>query len=110
MYHIYNQNNPGGHVIRTDQIGDVVVVKCPYDRADLEKIGIYFDGASKGKDCECCGDRWSRYYRKAETLSDVKDKVATLCKYGTSYAVIHYPKTSEFHRIQFIKGKWIIMK
>ena len=20
--------------------------------------GIYFDGVSKGIDCECCGDRW----------------------------------------------------
>jgi hypothetical protein len=20
--------------------------------------GVYFDGVNKGKDCDCCGDRW----------------------------------------------------
>ena len=46
------------------------------EEADVvaESIGIYFDGVSAGKDCACCGDRWTRAYFELdeETMLDLR--------------------------------------
>lgn len=56
----YTQNNSGGFFK-----GDykyVIVEAYDHDHADTlaEGFGLYFDGVSRGLDCECCGDRWGR--------------------------------------------------
>lgn len=38
------------------------------DRAEASGY-VYFDGVSDGRDCECCGDRWSRAW-----VSDGEDE------------------------------------
>jgi hypothetical protein len=39
-----------------------------------ENVGVYFDGISEGKDCACCGDRWTRTYGELdeETIADLR--------------------------------------
>ena len=41
-----------------------------------EKIGLYFDGVKKGKDCPCCGNRWDNHpfpYTNKEALLKALD-------------------------------------
>lgn len=63
-YYVFNQNNSGGgfDIDATRGIGEKVVIEAinyldANDRA--QRIGIYFDGCADGRDCSCCGDRWS---------------------------------------------------
>jgi hypothetical protein len=73
-YYEFDQNNSGGRFDVDDERGigpsvwiEAVDVAQASSRA--EDIGIYFEGVREGRDCECCGDRWSRPWR-----DDGKDK------------------------------------
>jgi hypothetical protein len=60
-FYQYQQNNSGGSFIR--KFGHSVYVEAAsaaYADNRAEAVGIYFDGCSDGRDCPCCGDRWSR--------------------------------------------------
>jgi len=62
FYRFY-QNNSGGEREFSDTKGitkNVIIEALSPELAnhEAEKIGIYFDGCLKGKDCDCCGDRW----------------------------------------------------
>lgn len=57
----YRQNNSGGSFDISDKVSvDVFIQARNGSHADerAEEIGIYFNGAEDGQDCECCGDRW----------------------------------------------------
>lgn len=61
MFFHFNQNNSGGFFDIDDNVRQCVIVEA--DNADhandiAREIGIYFNGISRGRDCECCGDRW----------------------------------------------------
>ena len=57
----YSQNNSGGFF---DGPENVLVQAHSAEEADsiAERHGIYFGGVSSGRDCECCGNRWSMAY------------------------------------------------
>lgn len=62
-FYEYNQNNSGGHFDVDNEVTVEVFIEAPSaERANAiaESVGIYFDGCDDGRDCECCGDRWSR--------------------------------------------------
>lgn len=64
MFYTYRQNNSGGRFIQDKSVAGYVIIEASnlgeaHDKA--EDVGIYFDGCDKGRDCPCCGDRWSRY-------------------------------------------------
>ena len=56
----YGQNNSGGSF---DHDGGHATYIWAAGVAEANRIaeanGIYFDGCDKGRDCRCCGDRWS---------------------------------------------------
>lgn len=59
----FRQNNSGGSFVIDENAGISVVVIIEADTAKdanecAESIGLYFDGCEKGRDCDCCGDRW----------------------------------------------------
>jgi hypothetical protein len=65
----YHQNNSGGFVVDAPTLNasegyvegfDIYIYASSKDEANriAESKGIYFDGVRKGRDCECCGDRW----------------------------------------------------
>lgn len=63
-FYTYKQNNSGGQ-----WVGPYAVVIEAKDTNEADalaesKAGVYFEGCADGRDCECCGDRWSRmmYY------------------------------------------------
>ena len=55
----FRQNNSGGWFY--EPAINVIVVAYNKDQAiDIAmQNGIYFHGVAMGKDCSCCGDRWS---------------------------------------------------
>lgn len=62
-FYLFDQNNSGGIFHRNEKLREYVYIEA--DDADeanriAESLGIYFDGVRNGKDCECCGNRWSR--------------------------------------------------
>jgi hypothetical protein len=94
----FTQNNSGGAFIRNDDVSHFVIIEAfSSEEADskAEKIGVYFDGCNTGRDCNCCGDRWSRAYegedvpliygQLPETYNDI------FCKNKSdSYCVIYF--------------------
>ena len=61
FYH-FRQNNSGGSFNRDEQVDENVIIEAnSADEANdvAEHIGIYFNGCADGRDCPCCGDRWS---------------------------------------------------
>lgn len=62
-YYTFSQNNSGGSFRTTDKIKEYVIIEAPdaeYANFLAERLEIYFDGVSDGRDCGCCGDRWHR--------------------------------------------------
>lgn len=69
MFCTFIQNNSSGCYVENDNVSVYTIIECDSvadanERA--EAIGIYFNGVSDGRDCECCGDRWSRVYSDTE--------------------------------------------
>lgn len=74
----YGQNNSGGSFDIDDGRGIGVKVWIEAFSADdadrrAEAIGIYFDGCSKGMDCDCCGDRWSTTWGDGEAAPTINN-------------------------------------
>lgn len=66
MFYDFRQNNSGGSFVYDANSGISIHVIVEADnefaaKNKAETIGIYFDGCSTGRDCSCCGDRWSDY-------------------------------------------------
>ena len=62
-FYEFGQNNTGGPFDVDDQVCHFVIIEAlSANDANrrAEDIGIYFDGCDDGRDCVCCGDRWSR--------------------------------------------------
>lgn len=64
MFYHFRQNNSGGYF--DDMPAHVFIEAENAEQAneDAIKLGIYFDGVRKGRDCECCGDRWYRTFER----------------------------------------------
>lgn len=72
----FNQNNSGGSFIQDHENGishHVVIEAESATQANeiAESIGIYFNGCSDGRDCDCCGDRWSSAYGEGDKKPSV---------------------------------------
>ena len=80
----FPQHNSGGFytddvVIENSEQGfmvgyDIYIHATTANEANeiAESCGIYFDGVEKGKDCDCCGDRWYRTVYP-EDPADIED-------------------------------------
>jgi hypothetical protein len=72
QFYLFRQNNSGGSFVIRDEDGIGVVVCIEALNADdanrrAEAIGIYFNGCDDGRDCNCCGDRWSPVWKDEGT-------------------------------------------
>lgn len=58
MIYWFRQNNTGGYF--SDPAINVIIEAPSAVEANslVQEHGVYFDGVSKRKDCDCCGDRW----------------------------------------------------
>lgn len=59
-FYTFRQNNSGGSF--SEPALRVIVEASSTDNANViaQTLGVYFDGCDIGRDCPCCGDRWSR--------------------------------------------------
>lgn len=68
----YRQNNSGGSFQIDNDVSIYVLIQAE-DRVSAnrkaEEVGIYFNGVSDGRDCDCCGDRWSEPWDELEEFS-----------------------------------------
>ncbi len=74
MFYCFGQNNPGGFF----DGAQVLIVEAASSQEAQElalKEGVYFDGVSSGRDCECCGDRW---FRDADAFASLDDAIASV--------------------------------
>lgn len=76
MFYTFNQNNSGGrfHAIHKRGISHYVVVEgrdCDDIIARAKTIGLYFNGADEGYDCNCCGDRWYEPWEGSSGFAEV---------------------------------------
>jgi len=67
MFYTYVQNNSYGYFKYKENEYSIYTIIEANSVKEAEKkakeIGIYFNGADKGIDCPCCGDRWHEIYK-----------------------------------------------
>lgn len=71
MFYTFRQNNSGGkfEIDEARGISTFVIVEAGSEEeaiARAEGLGLYFHGG-EGRDCPCCGDRWSVYDAESPT-------------------------------------------
>ena len=62
-----SQNNSGGSFDVDDKLCHRLFIQAPSEARALgiaEELGVYWNGCETGRDCSCCGDRWSEYMEK----------------------------------------------
>lgn len=64
MFYLFTQNNPGGVFMVNDKLCHRLFIEANSKEEAIyvaESLGCYWDGVSRGLDCPCCGNRWSKY-------------------------------------------------
>lgn len=82
------QNNSGGSFTVNDKVCHrlyIEAVDLLEAKYKAERLGCYWDGVARGRDCDCCGDRWylSEYNKldlEEESIEDHAQRYAN--KYG----------------------------
>ena len=62
LWFTFRQNNSGGFYIGPKYV-IVEATSSFIANALAEENNVYFHGCSKGIDCNCCGDRWSKAFQ-----------------------------------------------
>lgn len=100
----YRQNNSFGFFIDDGIVSILVLIEADTaEEADTraQDLGIYFDGLESGRDCECCGSRWTSAYDSCE---DIQTEIRQCVKsYGQGWGikrpvVVHF-KSGPVHYI-----------
>lgn len=101
----YDQNNSGGRFTFDKEHGlscEVIIEADSPEEADsiLISRGGYFNGCADGRDCRCCGDRWSRAYGNGDPVPTIHGRPISANTYrsrwkgfapeGTPEGYIHY--------------------
>ena len=102
-WYIFNQNNSYGSFHVTDTVCHRLLIEAPnYGRAieKAEELGCYWNGVTKGRDCSCCGDRWSRYNDEPIDLSKYNGDIKSYAQWLAD----EYGRTSPDIRIFYADG------
>lgn len=76
-YFHYSQNNSGGSFDIDERVAHHVIIQAHSAKeADsiAEGVGIYFNGCADGRDCGCCGDRWSTAWGRGNEIPLIYDE------------------------------------
>lgn len=99
MFYAYPQTNSAGRFIQTADLAAFVIIEaisCEDADERAESLGIYFDGVVNGKDCRCCGDRWTRTTRGTDeprVWGNTPDQTIRQCRemgVENAHYVVHY--------------------
>jgi hypothetical protein len=88
-FYEFDQNNTGGSFEITEKLKHTVIIESDTAKEAnkaAKKLGIYFDGCYKGKDCACCGDRWDIATDKIELPCDWSNNGKQVTKTVEEYA------------------------
>jgi len=91
----FGLNNSGGSFDHDAAAGigcDVCIeaVDAEDALARAEQIGLYFNGCDDGRDCPCCGDRWS-YWMENSDGTEAPEKYGKPLKGGWGLpSYVHY--------------------
>ena len=98
LYYEFNQNNSGGRYKLNENTAEAVIIAARDAKeanSRAEDIGIYFDGCSKGYDCDCCGDRWY--------------EISTWSEKGTVEALLYGQKPEVYLQDRFYGSRAVIV-
>lgn len=89
MFYHFHQNNSGGNFIYDYERGiscNVIVEADSIEDANERglRVGMYYNGTASGRDCDCCGDRWSALWNYGKEESGT----ATPEHYGEPAALV----------------------
>lgn len=92
MFYSFNQNNSGGFFNTDLFVRELVIIEA--DNAEhantlARNIGIYFNGVSSNRDCECCGDRWYPAWGDGD-LTDCRSDYVVADTDEQANVIIHY--------------------
>lgn len=101
-FYTYTQNNSGGSFDVDENVAHYVIIEAENsDDADMiaEGVGVYFDGCSKGMDCECCGDRWYSAYREGSESPQIygDDPIKEVGGMFNKQVIIYYKSGKKEH-------------
>lgn len=97
----FRQNNSGGSFIMDEDLTVYVLIQAAStDEANTkaQDIGIYFDGCSDGRDCDCCGDRWYE-------AGDAKDSFTTY-EWRNKYAPTEHANVRDYAQAVSDEDMW----
>lgn len=61
-WYLFEQNNSGGSFDVDKELCHRLFIQAETIKDAEQKafgMGVYYDGCEDGRDCSCCGDRWS---------------------------------------------------
>lgn len=88
----FGQNNSGGSFVIDHKKGIshhvIIEARDAQDANHLaeDKHEIYFNGMDDGRDCDCCGSRWSEVSGKGNKVPSIYGR--TLNEYDSSFGFI----------------------
>lgn len=108
----FNQNNSGGSFVFEERGGIThhVVIEAR-DAADAnalaESKGIYFHGCSDGRDCSCCGDRWSSVWSgdKGTDVPSIYDEPLGQLKKPSKWGARGWMKEGHETAVHYLDGR-----
>lgn len=104
----FSQNNTGGSFDVDDNVCHRLFIEAVDEETAssiAETKGVYFDGVDEGRDCPCCGDRWSSYYNEVKFPVDYgSGKVFNTVEEYAQYLADDYGWTTPDARIFYQDG------
>ncbi len=74
-FYTFDQNNTGGSFDHMPASG--IGYKVAFEATDVQhakqralSAGVYFNGCDDGRDCPCCGDRWSSWIDESDATDE----------------------------------------
>lgn len=112
MFYHFEQNNSGGHFYTDHKAGmshHVIIEASSIEQAfsKAEDIGLYFNGCDDGRDCNCCGDRWSKYgldVTETPTVYNQQVEPGEVYTHGAGYFNIKWIQGPEGY-IHYLDGR-----
>jgi len=104
MFYGLDQNNSGGSFIVDDKVCHRLFIEANSEDAAIAKaedLGCYWEGVAAGRDCPCCGDRWSTYFDDCN-LEKINEKGYRVGIYD------HYPNPEKLWEKKY--GSYTIME
>jgi hypothetical protein len=107
-YYEFTQNNSGGRFYTDDKLCHRLIIQAIDENEAISKaesLGCYWNGVSKGYDCDCCGDRWYRCSRELN-IEKYNESGYPITEYSTNIEAVR----EKYNGFSFTKEPEVIIK